>query len=248
MSEVPTLLVQARAAAVAHRFDEAASLAQRVLSSQPRCLPALRLFAWAQLELGDERAVGSFQRCAELDPEDPLAEVGQAIWYEQHDQAERAAECWVRAWELAPDNQPIRRALVRLTGELPESTLADGIGLLRAGRHEDAADVLRQVVDPTRPAALLGLIDALWALGAPQQAYRLAANLHAAAPDCIKATLYVAAREESAGHTLRGRELLARAEQADPGLQVFGPTARQLNLPSLNEPFRASRPALASAW
>jgi tetratricopeptide (TPR) repeat protein len=248
MSEFPSLLVQARAAAVDRRFDEAAGLAQRVLSAQPRCLPALRLLAWAQLELDDDRAVTTFQFCARLDPEDPLAEVGQAIWFEQHQQRARAAESWARAWELAPENQPIRRALVRLTGDLPESPLADGIGLLRAGRFDEAAEVLRQIVDPNRPAALLALTDAMWALGAPQQAYRLAANLHTRAPECIKAALYVAASEEAAGHTLRGRELLARAEQADPSLELFGATARQLNLPSLNEPFRASRPALASAW
>jgi tetratricopeptide (TPR) repeat protein len=248
MSEFPSLLVQARAAAVDHRFDEAASLVQRVLSGAPSCLPALRLLAWAQLELGDDRAAATFQRCATLDPEDPLAEVGQAIWHEQRDQRARTIDCWVRAWELAPDNQPVRRALVRLTGELPESGLADGIGLLRAGRFEEAADVLRQIVDPARPTGLLCLLDALWALGSVQQAYRLATSVHAAAPEAIKATLYVAAREEAAGHTLRARELVARAEQADPGLALFGDTARRLNLPSLNEPIRTSRAALASAW
>jgi tetratricopeptide (TPR) repeat protein len=155
---------------------------------------------------------------------------------------------WVRAWELDPHNQPIRRALVRLTGELPESPLADGIGLVRVGRWEEAAELLRQVraSSPVDAAANLGLIAAWRALGAFGQADDLAIALHAVAPTCVKGLLYVAAIEEAEGRTLRGRELLARAEQADPGLVLFGDLYREL-LPT-PDTTRASRPTLASAW
>jgi tetratricopeptide (TPR) repeat protein len=247
----PNLLDQARAAAVDHRFELAASLAQRVLGEASICLPALRVFAWAQLELGDERALATFGRCAELDPEDARAEVGQAIWHQQREQHEQAVAHWLRAWELDPHNQPIRRALVRLTGELPESALAEAIGLLRLGVWDQAAELLRQLQrEPAHrsdPAVSLGLITALRALGAHRQAEDLAVSLHATAPACVKGLLYVAAIEEAEGRTLRGRELLARAEQADPGLVLFGDLARELSLvPAAPDCLRAGRPTLAS--
>jgi tetratricopeptide (TPR) repeat protein len=243
----PDLLARARSAAVEHRFDEAARLAHQVLTKMPGCLVALRVLAWAQLELGEERALASFQRCAELDPEDARAEVGQAIWHQQRDQEAEATAHWVRAWELDPHDQPIRRALVRLTAELPESLLAEGIGLLRVGRWDEAAEVLRQVrsAQPSHVAANLGLISAWRALGAYGQADDLAIAVHTMAPTCIKGLLYVAAIEEAEGRTLRGRELLARAEQADPGLVLFGDLARELF--PVPDTTRASRPALASA-
>jgi tetratricopeptide (TPR) repeat protein len=241
------LLDRAVAAAVEHRFDEAARLAHQVLTRTPGCLVALRVLAWAQLELGEERALDTFQRCAELDPEDALAEVGQAIWHQQRNRDADAVAHWTRAWELDPHNQPIRRALVRLTGELPDSELAEGISLLRVGRWDEAAEVLRHVhgIDPSKVAASLGLLTAWRVLRAYGQANRLALEVHSLAPTCVKGLLYVAAIEESQGRTLRGRELLSRAEQADPGLVLFGDLARELF--PLPETTRASRPALASA-
>jgi tetratricopeptide (TPR) repeat protein len=243
----PDLLARARSAAVEHRFDEAARLAHQVLTRLPSCLVALRVLAWAQLELGEERALAAFERCAELDPEDARAEVGQAIWHQQRDHEAEAVDHWVRAWELDPHDQPIRRALARLTGELPESLLAEGIGLLRVGRWEEAAETLRQVcsADRSNLAASLGLITAWRTLGAYGQADDLAIALHTMAPSCIKGLLYVAAIEDAEGRTLRGRELLARAEQADPGLALFGDLARDLfPVPDTTRP---SRPALAAA-
>lgn len=243
----PDLLARARSAAVEHRFDEAARLAHQVLSKMPGCLVALRVLAWAQLELGEERALATFQRCAELDPEDARAEVGQAIWHQLRDHEAEAVAHWVRAWELDPHDQPIRRALVRLTGDLPESLLAEGIGLLRVGHWEEAAEMLRLVrsAEPSHVAASLGLITAWRALGAYGQADDLAIAVHNTSPTCIKGLLYVAAIEDAEGRTLRGRELLARAEQADPGLVLFGDLARDLF--PVPETARASRPALAAA-
>ena len=243
----PDLLARARSAAVEHRFDEAARVAHQILTKSRGCLVALRVLAWAQLELGEEGALATFERCTELDPEDARAEVGQAIWHQQREHEAEAVAHWIRAWELDPHNQPIRRALVRLTGELPDSLLADGIGLLRVGRWEEAAEVLRQVrsTNPSQVAANLGLITAWRAVGSYGPANDLAIAVHNMAPACIKGLLYVAAIEEAEGRTLRGRELLARAEQADPGLVLFGDLARELF--PVPEPVRASRPALASA-
>src|ERR671933_2878034 len=117
MPEILTLIADARRAALEQRFDAAAAAAAAVLDRLPTCLPALRILAWAQLELEVDAALETFERCAAYDPEDALAHVGQAIWYQQRRDNTAAPRPWVRALELDPHNQAIRRALVKLTGE-----------------------------------------------------------------------------------------------------------------------------------
>src|SRR6202171_2272702 len=117
MPEILNPIASACRAAFAHRFDQAASQAMAVLDRQPTCLPALRLLAWAQLELDDDESLKTFEYCAAADPEDALAYVGLAIWYQQRRQVEAAVHNWVRAWELDPQNQAIRRVLVKSIGE-----------------------------------------------------------------------------------------------------------------------------------
>jgi tetratricopeptide (TPR) repeat protein len=248
MQDISTLIARARTAAFEERFADAAGIAEEILRSLPNCLLALRIQAWAQLEMGDPRAPRTFARCAEIDPEDALAYVGQALWCEQHQDVEGAIGHWVRAWELDPHNQTIRRALVKLTGELPESDFADGIDLLRAARFDEAAEMLRVCAAERRDAiAALALIDALWASGEPRQACELAASLHAAHPLSVKASLYVAVLEESSGHTLRCREQMARAEHIDPGFLVFADLLRQLGLQPALDQQRAGRVSFAAA-
>src|SRR5438132_7776291 len=136
MPDILNLIAEARSAAFDHRFEAAAKAAAGVLDRQPTCLLALRILAWAELEQNDDHALETFERCAAGDPEDALAYVGQAIWYQQRGQNDAALQQWVRAWELDQQSQAIRRVLVKLTGDLPESPLADAIGLLRAGRED----------------------------------------------------------------------------------------------------------------
>jgi tetratricopeptide (TPR) repeat protein len=248
MPEILNLIADARRAAFDHQFDEAARLASAVLETMPNCLVALRILAWAQLELDDDAALQTFERCAACDPEDALAYVGQAIWYQQRGQDEAATRHWIAAWEMDPTNQPIRRALVKLTGELPESPLADGIGLLGAGRDDDAAQVLRRLgSERADPAIALSLLGALWASGAQREAFDLAVSLHASQPHSVKVALYIAAMEDRAGRTLRSREAIARAEQVDPGLNLFADVVRQVGLQPALDLHRASRPSLATA-
>jgi tetratricopeptide (TPR) repeat protein len=232
MAEFPSVIAQACAAIQDGRFERAAELANRVLERSPSCLAALRALAWAQLELANESALITFQRCSAIDPEDALAHVGQAIWYEQRDMTETAIQSWTRAWELEPQNQDIRRALVRLTGDLPDSALADGIALARAGRHDEAADALRRLSAGSKPdpAAALPLLTTLWMLGARRAAGELAGLVLSHNPQCVKALLFVAALDDAAGRTLRSRDLLARAEQADPGFVLFAETVHLLGL------------------
>jgi Flp pilus assembly protein TadD len=251
MPEILQLIAEARGAAFDHRFDQASRLAAGVLDRLPTCLAALRILAWAQLELDaddEPTTLVTFQRCVALDPEDALAYVGQAIWYQQRHDEKSAIRQWVRAWELDPQNQAIRRALVKLTGELPESSLAEAVGLLRDHCEDDAADLLRQLHRDTADAAVaLTFISALWASGSQREAFDVALAVHASHPESVKAALYVAALEDRAGRTLRSREAIARAEQVDPGLTLFSDLVRQVGLQNALDQHRASRTPLAAA-
>ena len=156
--------------------------------------------------------------------------------------------CWTSAWELDPQNQAIRRALVKLTGELPESAFADGVGLLREGRYEEAAEALRRVwKERKEPAVPLSLLTALCGAGAQREAFDVATSVAARYPRSVKAGLYVAALEDRAGRTLRSREAIARAEQVDPGLTLFDDVVRQVGLQPALDLHRASRTPLAAA-
>lgn len=248
MPEILSLIADARRAAVARQFERAAALASEVLGQLPSCLIALRVLAWAELELDRDDARATFARCAEIDPEDVLAYVGQAIWLQQRSDTAAAAGLWTRAWELDPYNQSLRRAVVNLTGDLPESPLADAVSLLRAGRPGDALAVLRPL-HKERPHDLtiaLFLANALWASGAHNEAFEIATTIHNDYPLTVKAALYVGAREDRAGRTLRSRDALARAEQVDPGLTLFGQTVRQVGLQPALDLHRATRTPIAA--
>jgi tetratricopeptide (TPR) repeat protein len=248
MSEILNLIADARRAAFEHRFADAAALALRALNRVPGCLPAMRVLAWAQLELEDDAALTSFEKCIVYDPEDALAHVGQAIWYQQRRDNEAALRHWVRAFDLDPHNQAIRRVLVKLTGDLPESPLADANSQLRRGRADEAVEALRALrAERSDSAVALSLISALWASGAQRDAFELAIGVLASHPEIVKAALFVAALEDRAGRTLRSREAIARAEQIDPGLILFADVVRQVGLQPAVDLHRAARIPLAAA-
>ena len=205
----------------------------------------MRILAWAQLELGDDAALETFQACSDYDPEDALAHVGQAIWYQQRSQRQAAINQWTLAWELDPHNQSIRRALVKLTGELPESPFADAVSLIRRGHPDEALETLRRLRKERKEAAVvLCLAGALLSVGARREAFDLAINTLGKYPRSVKAALYTAALEDRAGRTLRSREAIARAEQVDPGLTLFEDAVRQVGLQPALDLHRASRTAL----
>jgi tetratricopeptide (TPR) repeat protein len=249
MSDILNLIANAREAAFEQRFEDAARHANNALQLLPSSLAALRILGWAQLELDDDAALATFQRCIEHDPEDALAYVGQAIWHQQRQHDDLATAAWTRAWELDPHNQAIRRGLARLTGELPESAFADAISLLRTGHAAQAVAGLRELVSRGDHDAgvEVSLLNALWASGAQRDAFETAISVLHRYPRCIKAALFVAALEDRAGRTLRSREAIARAEQVDPGLRLFADVVRTIGLETALELPRASRASLAGA-
>ena len=126
--------------------------------------------------------------------------------------------------------------------------MADGISLLRGQREDEAAETLRRLRSERKdPAVALSLMTALWTAGAHRDAFELALNVLAKHPRSIKAALFVAALEDRAGRTLRSREAIVRAEQADPGLTVFGDVVRQVGLQQALDQHRASRTPVAAA-
>jgi tetratricopeptide (TPR) repeat protein len=243
MTDIYETLGRMRQAAYANDFESAAVAAREVLEARPNCLPALRALGWAQISLDDDEALQTFEACANLDPEDGLAEVGQAVWYEKHEQPDRAIEHFVRACELEPHDQRIRREVVRLGGELPETPLAEGNALLHDGRIDPATAVLRQAAasSPNDAAVQLALAVALWRVGGKQQAYNLASNVLTSRPHCARALLVVLAAEAAGGRLLRTRDLYARADSVDPGLELYAEFVRELGLTSVVERFGAGR-------
>ncbi len=247
MSDIFESIARARSAALNQRFEDARARAAEALELRPHCLAAWRILAWSQLEVGDNVALGTFQNCVAYDPEDGLSHVGQALWLDRHAQRESALAKMTRAWELDPSSVGIRQALGRWGGSLPDSKLADGIALVRAGRCEEATDALRHAAaqDPPDLAALLTLMSAIWPLGARKQTYNLAMTVLGVRPFCVKAMLFLAAVENANGHTLRTREWVIRAEQVDPGLDLYAEIVQQLGLRPVLERHATSRPALA---
>lgn len=243
MPELAETLASAREAAMQQRFEQAADLARSALHACQSCLLAHRILAWAQLRLGDDGALTSFQQCAQLDPEDALAEVGQAMCHEAQGAPDVAVAHFLRAWELDPQDQRIRKEVVRLGEDFPDSPLADGIAALNAGRADAAVGPLRQAAanNPNDLAAPLALATALWRVDGKQQAHNLASTVLAVRPYNVKALLYVLAVEADSGHLLRTRELAARAEQVDPDLTLHAHLVKETGLAPVLERLRPGR-------
>ena len=107
------------------------------------------------------------------------------------------------------------------------------------------ATVYRQRQDGSVATSLMS---ALAAWGAQHEAAQLALAVYTRGGQSVKAALLVAALEDRAGRTLRSREAIARAEQADPGLVLFADVVRQVGLESAVDLHRATRtPVFAAA-
>lgn len=225
MNDVVDRLRAARHEARAGRFEQARSLASAVLATHPHALLALRLLAWAELELGLDGAVAAFEACQRAAPLDPVAELGLALVARRLDQPPVALRHFCRAFELGAAEPEVRLEIQTLGGELPESRLAEGLGLLREGDYPRAAETLRAAAAavPDDPAARLGLAHALWRVGAREQVANLCSTLLATHPHCLDALVFAIAAELAMGRILRARELLARVELVDPGHLLAAP-------------------------
>jgi tetratricopeptide (TPR) repeat protein len=125
------------------RYSEAARLFAELLEAEPddaRLEAGLAAALGALGRSGD--ALRHLERALELDPLNPVARYNRGLLRELRGERDRAAADYRRALRSAPDFEPARRALVRLTGERrahppvsPDEQAADRL----AGRARDAA-------------------------------------------------------------------------------------------------------------
>ncbi len=215
---------------------EARATCLEILKQQPNNLFAHRLLATMALETGSREAMQHFQQCAAIDPQDPLAEVGQAVVAEQNRVTESALRHFQRAAELDPSDARIQEELERLGGEFHETPLAQGVAQLQSGDTAAAVETLRDGGAGSDDVALkLTLARALWQRGANDQALVLAMQVLSTHPYSIAALMFLLAAETKRGRALRVRELHMRAEAVDPGFNLHLDLANSLGLATSNK-------------
>ncbi len=209
----------ARVEAMAGRYQQAAELSRAAVANHPNALLALRILAWAELELGQPTARDRFEACLRIDPEDAIAEVGLGILAEAQSRVDEARQHFARAFELDPTDEHVRAQLGRLGGELPTSQRIEGLHAARAGDLAGAATCLREASasDPPDPAARLALATVIWQLGAREQIENICQDVLATDPHCLKAQLYLLALAVDRKRSLQIRDLQARVGALDPG-------------------------------
>jgi Tfp pilus assembly protein PilF len=211
---------------------EARALCLELLKQQPFNLFAHRLLATMAIESGNREALQHFQQSALIDPRDPLAEIGQAVFAEQNGVTEGALKHFRRAAELDPNDERIREEIERLGGELQETSLSRGTRHLAQGDSETAVSELREALasSPDDVSVKLTLAEALWLQGLTDQAVVLAMQVLSTHAQSIAALMFLLAVESRRGRALRIRELQSRAEAIDPGFHLHPNLANVVGL------------------
>jgi Tfp pilus assembly protein PilF len=232
---VATILQQCKVARQKMRKGdraEARALCLELLKQQPFNLFAHRLLATMAIESGNREAFQHFQQSALIDPRDPLAEIGQAVFAEQNRVTEGALKHFRRAAELDPKDERIREEIERLGAEFQETPLSRGTERLAQGDTEAAVSVLREALAnaPDDVSIKLTMAEALWLQGATDQAVVLAMQVLSTHAQSIAALMFLLAVESRRGRALRIRELQTRAEAIDPGFYLHTNLASVLGL------------------
>jgi tetratricopeptide (TPR) repeat protein len=160
-AHAPALVALAQFALKGQDLARAVELLDNVLDRREGDVEARLLLAEAKLQLGShEEAVALLERTLELDPRNVLAlrKLGQAFL--GANKPERAEAPLRAAAEAQAD---------------PTTLTGLGASLSRQGKHEEAADVFRRVLErePWLPAALFGAASSLEALGKRDEAIPL---------------------------------------------------------------------------
>lgn len=228
----------------AGHVGEAVAAARRALEALPRGLDSQRLLGLALLEAGDARpAANAFAAALGADPLDLVAQVGLAEAVERLEGPGAAEAAWRRAWELEPGVasvgdrlQAARRAAGVLDvkpGPPPLSRAALTRIHLRGRLFEHAAVEARAVLakEPDRVDARLSLAEAYWRAGDTQAAGAVAAEIVERQPECVAATLLLAAQWQAEGRD--AAELLSRVRSIDPDGSVAQRLFDDREVPSL---------------
>ena len=229
----------------AGRASDAVREARRALESLPRGVDAQRLLGLALLEAGDARpAANAFAAALGADPLDVVAQVGLAESIEKLEGPGAAEAAWRRAWELEPgiDSvgerlQAARRAAGVLdvrSGPPPLTRAALTRIHLRGRLFEHAAVEARAVLarEPERVDMRLSLAEACWRAGEVEAAGAVAAEIVERQPECIAATLLLAAHWQTEGRD--ASEFLARVQAIDPDGAIAQRLFDDREVPALN--------------
>ena len=186
-------------ALLADRPAEVAPLAQVVLRRLPRHLATYQRLLQAMWLLKDWQEGEEWgRRLLQADPNNPLAWRAVARGVEEQGKRAQAHAIWLRAFEVSPYDADIRAGLARTSLDagndlrLNRACLAT---LYRFGfRWRHAVGEYRALVDadPRRIDFQVGLMIALWRLGATADAYTLARRLAAQHPHIIMAWIVTA--------------------------------------------------------
>lgn len=168
----------------------AAQVCRRILEAFPRCVEAYVLLGEAWLCLG---------------------------------QPERARELFGRAWDACPENQTAARGLF-LAGE-SQTASAPALGRtelarlwIRQGLVAHAVREMRALLaeTPRRYDAQTALVEALWRVGAEQEAAQLCQEILASHPNCLTALLIAGAHWLHTERDAEARACLLAAQALDP--------------------------------
>jgi len=209
------------------QLDRPRRLCEAILDRRPDNLETILLLAEIRLEAGDYRsAIDGFERVLAGDPECFLAYAGLGIAYEALRDSSGAYHWFMRAFDLNPVNQEIRRERDRLFeiaypgGEPPErlSDVATGTSLLRAGLPEQAIDAFRRAMlqEPGRPEIKLGLAEAYWMLDIHGETINICRLVLADAPRAVKAFALQASVAANEGDLDQAHLLLRKLHVQDP--------------------------------
>lgn len=214
----------------AGRPKDALDIGQRILASFPRHVPTYVVLGQAYARLGNRNAaVDLFRRALCADPECSAAyySLGQALVRRgEFDEAHWHLE---RAFELAPGDPAIRRAVAEArtshgeyAPDLEPTSGALARIYLRGGLYAKAAQELAALLedDADRPDLRVALAEALWRSRRWPEAEMSCQKILAELPNCLKANLILGTLWLGTPREQEGRALLARAQSLDPDNEV----------------------------
>jgi tetratricopeptide (TPR) repeat protein len=209
------------------QLDRPRRVCEAILDHRPDNLETILLLSEIRLEAGDYRlAIDGFERVLGGDPECFLAYAGLGIANEALHDDSAAYHWFMRAFDLNPVNQEIRRERDRLFqlsypgGEPAErlSDMATGNSLLGAGLPEQAIDAFRRAMlqEPGRAEIKLGLAEAYWLLGIHGETIETCKLALGDAPRAVKAFALQACVAAEEGDLEQARLLLRKVHVQDP--------------------------------
>lgn len=230
MATLDSVRDRVRAAVAEGDYQPALHLTESIRRHFPRDLETGRLRGQIQLASGRwEEAQGSFAAVLEVDPESVVARAGLALLAEEEGDPDRALEQLERVFDLDGSNSEVAAEICRLRSRSSHSWPVD-LGsaqhaLARRSlvekKYERAAVLFQDAVwrAPERLEVAVGLARALWLTRRQEEAERVAAEVLAIHPSCLKMLAILAGASFARGEA-EAMFLLRKTDELDPGNRV----------------------------